>query len=238
MERAQKDYELALIESGLMKDEIMASAKGLTQAEIDVKIARMDLEKTRIRAPFAGIVTDIRISAGESLAPGRDLLTLVDVSLLRVKARVLESEAGKIRPGRDALLRFSAHPGKAFRGRVEVVSPVILAAERTLSVFIRIMDPSREIKPGMHAEAEIVTDIYNQRLLVPQEAILVRGGRKLVFIVEDGVAKWRYVEVGAENARFAEVRSSGEPDGVKEGAAVIVEGHFALAHDTRVGTRE
>ena len=239
MERAQKDYELALIESGLKKDEIMASAKGLTQAEIDVKIARMDLEKTRIRAPFAGVITDIKVSAGESLEAGRDLLTLVDVSRLNVKAKVLESEAGKIRPGRDAILRFSAHPGKVFQGRVEAVSPVILAAERTCAVFIRVMNPSEEIKPGMHAEAEIVTETYRQRLLVPQEAILVRGGRKLVFIVEEGVAKWRYIEVGVENARFAEVLSSSEPgSGVRENAAVIVEGHFALAHDTRVSFRE
>jgi multidrug efflux pump subunit AcrA (membrane-fusion protein) len=81
----------------------------------------------------------------------------------------------------------------------------------------------------MHAEVEIAADIYKDRLLVPQEAVLVRGGRKLVFTVEEGLAKWRYIEVGLENKDYAEVL-----DGIKEGEMVIVEGHFTLAHDARV----
>jgi multidrug efflux pump subunit AcrA (membrane-fusion protein) len=96
-------------------------------------------------------------------------------------------------------------------------------------VHIAVENPQEEIKPGMHAEVEIAADIYKDRLLVPQEAVLVRGGRKLVFAVEEGLAKWRYIEVGLENKDYAEVL-----DGVKEGEMVIVEGHFTLAHDARV----
>ena len=66
-------------------------------------------------------------------------------------------------------------------------------------------------------------------LVFPQEAVLVRGGRKLAFVVENGLAKWRYIKVGLENEDFAEVL-----EGVKEGEPVIVEGHFTLAHDARV----
>jgi multidrug efflux pump subunit AcrA (membrane-fusion protein) len=81
----------------------------------------------------------------------------------------------------------------------------------------------------MHADVEIAADIYKDRLLVPQEAVLVRGGRKLVFVVEEDLAKWRYIEVGLENEDYAEVL-----DGVKEGEMLIIEGHFTLAHDARV----
>jgi multidrug efflux pump subunit AcrA (membrane-fusion protein) len=119
-ESVQKEYETALIEAGRKKDEIMATTKGLTQAEIDVKVAQMDLEKTRIRAPFAGILTDIKISPRENVDAGRELCTLVNISKIWVKARILESEIGKIKAGREVDLRFSAYPGKAqarFRGR-------------------------------------------------------------------------------------------------------------------------
>ncbi len=81
----------------------------------------------------------------------------------------------------------------------------------------------------MHAEVEIAAEIYEDRLLIPQDAVLVRMGRKLAFVVEEGIAKWRYIEVGLENEDYAEVL-----DGIKEGETVIIEGHFTLAHDAKV----
>ncbi|OGD28602.1 MAG: hypothetical protein A2V57_05830, partial [Candidatus Aminicenantes bacterium RBG_19FT_COMBO_65_30] len=211
LEKAQSALELALIEAGRKKDEVQAATKGLTQAEVEVKIARLNLEKTRIRAPFAGIVTDVKLSPKERLDPGRELFTLVDISRIKVKAKVLESEVGKVVSGREVDLRFSAFPGRAFRGRIEAVSPVINAEDKTCGVYVAMDNPSEEVKPGMHAEVEFPTEIFKERLLVPQQAILVRGGRKLVFAVEGDVAKWRYIEVGLENERFAEVLPGKEP---------------------------
>jgi len=228
-EKAKRSYESLLIESGVKQEEVMAAAKGLTQAEIDARIAQMELERTKIRAPFAGIISDIKVSLQEYISAGRELFTLVDISRIKVQAKVLESEIGKMKVGYEAALRFSAYPGKTFKGHVEAVSPIINPEDRTCAVHIAVENPQEEIKPGMHAEVEIAADIYKDRLLVPQEAVLVRGGRKLVFAVEEGLAKWRYIEVGLENKDYAEVL-----DGVKEGEMVIVEGHFTLAHDARV----
>jgi len=239
LEKAQGGLELALIEAGRKKDEIMASTKGLTQAEVDVKIARLNVEKTRIRAPFAGIVTDIKLSPKERLDAGRELFTLVDISRIKVKAKVLESEVGKVVAGREVDLLFSAFPGRTFKGRIEAISPVINAEDKTCAVHVTMDNPSEEVKPGMHAEIEIPTEIFKDRLLVPQQAILVRGGRKLVFAVEGDIAKWRYIEVGLENERFAEVLPGKEPGwGVSAGDTIIIEGHITLAHDTKVSIVE
>jgi RND family efflux transporter MFP subunit len=238
-EAAQKDYEIALIEAGRKKDEIMATTKGLTQAEIDVKLAQMELEKTRIRAPFAGVLTDIKISPRERIDVGRELCTLVNIGRIWVKAKILESEIGKIKTGREVDLRFSAYPGKVFKGTVEAVSPIVNAEDKTCAVHVALSNPTEEIKPGMHAEVEIAAEIYKGRLLVPQEAILVRGGRKLVFVVENGLAKWRYVKIGLENENFAEVLAGERPEEtVNEGDLVIIEGHFTLAHDASVTIKE
>jgi len=235
LERCQSALELALIEAGSKKDEVQAATKGLTQAEVAVKVARLNLEKTRIRAPFAGIITDIKLSPKERIDGGRELFTLVDISRIKVKAKVLESEVGKVVAGRDVDLRFSAFPDRTFRGRIEAVSPVIDAEDKTCGVYVAMDNPSEEIKPGMHAEVEFPTDIYKGRLLVPQEAVLVRGGRKLVFAIEGDTAKWRYIEVGLENEHFAEVLPGKEPGwGVSAGDTIIIEGHGTLAHDTKV----
>lgn len=228
-EDTQKEYEMVLIESGEKKDEIMAAAKGLTQAEVNVKKAKMNLQKTKILAPFQGIICDIQVSPGEHVTSGRELFTLVDISRINVHARVLESEIGKMEVGREVDLRFSAYPGKVFKGKVKAISPIVNAEDKTCKVIIDVANPEEEIKPGMHAEVEIAAEIYENKLLIPQEAVLVRSGRKLVFVYDDGLAKWRYVETGLENEDYAEVL-----DNVKEGELVLVDGHFTLSHDARV----
>lgn len=228
-EKASKNYEMVLIESGKMKEEVLAAAKNLTQNEIAVKEAQLTLEKTKIRAPFSGIVFDIQVSFHERVSAGTELFTLVNIDRIHVQARVLESEIGKMRVGREVDLKFSAYPGKIFKGKVKAISPVVNPDDRTCKVTIDVANPEEEIKPGMHAEVEIAAEIYEDRLLIPQDAVLVRMGRKLAFVVEEGIAKWRYIEVGIENEDYAEVL-----DGVKEGETVIIEGHFTLAHDANV----
>jgi RND family efflux transporter MFP subunit len=228
-DRVRNAHEVLFIEAGMKKDEVQAAAKGLTQAEVEVAIARMELDRTRVRAPFEGIVTGVKISSGESVGPGQDLFTLVDVREIRVEARVLESEIGRIKIGREASLKFAAYPGRVFRGKVRAVSPVVDPETKTCGVHIVIENPIEEIMPGMHAEVEIEAEVFKDRLLIPQEAVLVRGGRKLVFVVGDGLAKWRYIEPGLENERFVEVL-----EGVKEGEEIITDGHLTLAHDAEV----
>lgn len=229
LEKTRRNYELALIGSGLKREEIIASSKGLTQAEVNVKIARLELEKTRIRAPFSGTITQIKVAEGETIEAGREICTLVDISQVELEARILETEVSKVKEGSEADVYLSAYPARVFKGRVTAISPLVNPAEKTCSVFISLDNPAGEIKPGMHAEVRIVSEIFPRRLLVPQSALLVRGGRPLVFVVENGLAKWRYVQTGEENEQYVEIL-----DGVQEGEPVIVEGHLTLAHDSPV----
>lgn len=228
-EKASSEYELALIEAGDKKEEILAATKNLTQAEITVKEAQLDLEKTKVRAPFSGIVYDIQVSPQEHITAGQELFTLVNIDRIQVQARVLESEISKMKVGREVDLKFSAYPGKVFKGIVKAISPVINPEDRTCKVTIDVANPEEEIKPGMHADVEIAAEIHKDRLLIPQEAVLVRMGRKMAFVIEGELAKWRYIDVGLENEDYIEVL-----DGVKDGETVIVDGHFTLAHDAKV----
>jgi len=228
-ESASKKYEMVLIESGQLKGEIREAAKGVTQADVQVKKAQMDLEKAKISAPFSGIICNIQVAPQEHVSNAQELFTLVNIDQIQVHAKVLESEVGKMKTGREVILSFSAYQGKDFKGIVKSISPIIDPEDRTCKVIVVMHNPDEVIKPGMHAEVEIITDIYPDRLLIPQEAILLRGGRKLAFVVEGDLAKWRYLELGLENEDYAEVI-----DGVQEGEEVAVEGHFTLAHDARI----
>jgi len=234
-ERGQR-LEMILIEAGDKKDEVMAAAKGLTQAEVNVKKARLDVEKCIVRAPFSGIITDIQVSPGEHLSAGADLFRLVNISRIQVHAKVLESEIGKMAVGREVDLRFSAFPRELLKGKVQAISPVINPEDKTCKVIIDVDNREEMIKPGMHAEVEIAAEIHRDRLLVPQDAVLTRDQRKLVFVVEDGLAKWRYMRVGLENDAYAEAlpEEEGGESPVQPGMQVIVDGHFTIAHDARV----
>ena len=227
--RISRAYENMLIESGAKKDEIMAATKRLTQAEIDLQKSRLQLARTKILAPFDGIVTAIQISPREHLSAGMELFTLVNISRIQVHAKVLESEIRKMKVGREVDLKFSAYPEKVFKGKVKAISPLVDPEKRTCDVIIDVGNSDEEIKPGMHAEVEIAADIYKDRLLIPQDAVLSRSGRKLAFVFDNGVAKWRYLEIGLENEEYAEVL-----DGITEGEQVLIDGHFTLAHDARV----
>jgi len=140
-EKAGKDFEMALIESGEKKEEILAAAKGLTQAEIAVKEAQIKIEKTKIRAPFSGIVCEIKVLPQERVTANQELFTLVNISQIQVRAKVLESEVGKIKVGREADLRFSAYPERVFKGKVKAISPIINPDDKTCSVIIDVSNP-------------------------------------------------------------------------------------------------
>lgn len=231
-ENVKDAHEILLIEAGMKKDDVRAAVKGVTQAEIDVTKARIKLEKTKIKAPFDGIVTGVKVFARENISPG-EVFTLVNISKIRVAAKVLESEIGRIRRGQSAEIAFTSYPGKVFPGTVQAVSPIVKAEDKTCDVYLLVDNPKEEIKPGMHAEVDIAAEVHRDRLLVPQDAVLLRNGRKLVFAVEDGLAKWKYVETGLENEQFVEILN-----GIVEGEKVIVEGHLTLAHDAKVSIIE
>lgn len=234
-ESAFKKFEKVMIESGQKKDDIMAATKGLTQQEINVKKAKLNLEKTRITAPFSGIITDIKVLEHQQVTVAAELFTLVNTERITVHAQVLESEIGIMRVGQEVDLFFSAFPDEAIKGKVKVVSPIVNSEDKTCKVIISIENPGVALKPGMHAEVEIDAEILKDRLLVPQEAIVVRSGKKMVFVVEGDRAKRRFIETGRENEYYAEVLESSDSDsGLREGEIVIVEGHFTLAQNTRV----
>lgn len=229
LEKKRREYELSIIEKGERREDVLSASTGFSQADIAYKQAKINLEKTKIKAPFSGIITDLKVRGNQSVNPGEELMTLVNVDRLRVKAKILESEIGKIAIGRRTTLKFSSYPGKIFYGKLIIISPIVDSNEKTCNVFIDLENPGELIKPGMHCEIAIDSEIHKGKLIVPREAILVRGERKLCFVAEGELAKWRYVETGLEDDTNVEILS-----GVSEGEDVIVEGHFTLAHDAKI----
>jgi HlyD family secretion protein len=237
---AERVYRMTLEAAKLDRETVVKSQTGLTGAELNVKSAELALKKTVSRAPFSGIVTDMDIVPGQTVTTGDEVLTLVDYSTIRITAEVMESEIPALEKGRNVKIDFIAIPEKIYNGTINHISPIIDEEKKTGKVEILIDNSDLLIKPGMNARVRLDSLIFENRLLVPRSAVLERDGRKLVFIVKDGRAKWEYIRSGLENEEYVEIISDSKVGilGVHENDIVITDGHQSLSHDTEVSYKE
>ena len=226
------------------RERIARSTSGLDQAEVRPQQAQLQLERTRVEAPFGGRVADLRVVEGQHVDVGTELLTVVDLDPIKVEVQVLEAELGFLTEGRRAEVSFAAFPGEVFVGAIETINPVVDPESRTGRVTVLLRNGDGRIKPGMYAEVSLDAEALPDRVLVPRSAILERGrgeGRRrtMVFVYEEGpqggLAKWRYVNPGRESETHVEILREGAEQGMVEpGEVVLVDGHHYLAHDTPI----
>lgn len=233
--REQVLFDQGLSEEVQRERERAARLKtGVDQAEIAVKRARLDLERTRVRAPFPGRVASLKVVPGQLVSVGTELMTMLDIDPIRLQVQVLEGELAHLRPGGKAEVRFSAFPEEVFLGEIETINPVVEQATRTARVTVVVPNPDDRILPGMYARVLLEAQRIPDRILVPRSAILERDRRTMLFVHEDGKAKWRYVTTGLQNDAFVEIVANPETEMVRPGEVVLTGGHFTLTHDAGV----
>ena len=231
--REKRDYETTIAYLTANRGDVIAGKSGLCSAESECIRAKLDLDATIVRAPFSGYVANCRLTVSMQVQSGSLLITLIDLSDLLLDVEILESEIGGIAVGQKAEIAVMALPGIVLQGVVTEINPLVDLQTKGVKVSMRILNSQGSVhdrlKPGMYATARIETQVLNDRLLVPRDAILVRDQRVLVFLVRGGYAEWRYVSTGPENEENVEVLS-----GISRGDSVIIDGHHTLVHDARI----
>lgn len=209
---------------------------GVDAARLDVERAELNLRRTRLTAPFAGLIADLKVVPGQMVRVGDEIASVVDVDPIHVEVRVLEGDIGQLRTGGAGRVTFAAYPDEEFRGVIESVNPVVDQTTRTARVLLRIPNPGRRILPGMYAQVSLDARAYTDRVMVPRAAVLERDRdrRKLVFVLENGTAKWNYVSTGLENDTHIEIVPNEEFDPIVEGQVVLTKGHYTLVHGAPV----
>ena len=245
LERAVTEYQkLILFDQEIEDPEIRAqrarisrAQSGLTAAEVGLRQSEIDLQRTSVVAPFGGRVADLEVVPGQWASAGMELLTLVDLTPIKVEVQVLEAELGVLDEGRRAVVGFAAFPGEQFEGRIETINPRVDPESRTGRVTVLLANRDGRIKPGMYARVTIDAQAFADRVLIPRRALLERDERLMVFVYspdgQNGRAQWRYVTTGRENEIFVEL-TRGDEDFVEPGEVVLTDGHHYLAHDATV----
>lgn len=241
LEKAEADYREKLLFDADLDPEVRAEREraqriksGLAEAEITVREAQLNLDRTRVQAPFPGRVASVSVVEGQLVSQGTELMTVVDLDPIKVQVQVLEGELAFLAPGRRAALRFSAFPDETLTGTIQTINPIVDQQTRTAKVTVVMDNREGRILPGMYARVELEAQRIPDRILVPRSAILERDRRTMLFVLEDGKAKWRYVTTGLENDDFVEIVEDPDTEMVHPGEVVLTRGHFTLTHDANV----
>lgn len=225
----KEELDLALIFTGAKRNEVLLNKSGMTSAINQLNMAKLNFNYTEITAPFDGVIGDFKLEVKQRINSGEKLFKMLDVSKYKVEVGILENEIPLIKVGNRAEIKINAIPGKTYFGRVIFINPLIEEETKTCRVTVEFPNTDQSIKPGMFATVKIESSILKNRVLIPKEALLVRDRRDLVFVAEEDIAKWKYIQIGEQNENFIEIL-----DGVKPGEKVIVDGHYNLAHDSRI----
>ena len=233
--KIQSDFSENLLK-GNRRNEVLAVQSGLMDAYNKYLRAELNYSRTIFKAPFSGVIGDVKFKKSQWLQAGNQAAVLYDLSVIKFVAPVLEDDTPEIEQGAMAVLKISALPQNDYRAVVKEINPAIDAEKRMMNVGIYLSNKKYRIKPGMSARIQIKTKVYENRLLVPKEAVLIRDSRELVFIIRDSKAVWCYVKTGKKNDRFVEIVSS--TFNLKAGEPVITEGHFSIAHGAKVSVQQ
>jgi HlyD family secretion protein len=200
------------------------------QAQARLDELKINLGNTVISSPVSGFVGKRALDPGAWVTPNSSFISVVDISVVRLVANVVEKDLGRIASGMKADVAVDAYPGEHFSGRIAHVAPVLDPATRTAQIEVEIENGQFRLKPGMYAKVSFTVEHKENVLVVPANAVIDSQGKKGVYLPGEGnVAKFQPVTLGMIDPAQIEITS-----GLTEGARVISTGAAALRDGDKI----
>jgi len=241
VEKARVDYvnchtqlmaakeRLAMLEAGPTKTEVAVAQAAVDEAAAKQALAQAKLDECFLKAPFAGVITEVFVRPGDLATPRTPLLKMMDPSSLVVRAGLPESCAADIRKGTEVVVRLDAYPRKTFNAKIDRVYPRLELESRTRIIEAKIIEPV-ELIPRLFARVSVQGRVATEAVVVPDSAIVTTPrGDKIVYVVEGGQARVRKVAIGLEQGPRVQIA-----DGVQTGEMVVTAGNLNLKDGANV----
>ncbi|WP_455375187.1 efflux RND transporter periplasmic adaptor subunit [Kaarinaea lacus] len=211
--------------------ELRSAKARLSVAEEEVRTSKLSLENPRIVAPFAGTITARYVEVGQWVVPSETLFTLVDQSQREIEVRVDAADSGGIAVGQTVTLSSDAFPGLEWSESVTRLAAATsnVGNANTVSVYISLGSKAPSLRFGQQVDAEIRTSWNPSALKVPYGAIITRGGKSYVAVVDNNVITLVEVETGIEDFTHVEIRQ-----GVHVGQYIILANGADIEEGDRV----
>ncbi|UCG56083.1 MAG: efflux RND transporter periplasmic adaptor subunit [Phycisphaerales bacterium] len=234
----EKKRILALYESGSITEQnrdraITAAdlaAASLSLAKANLELAQISLRESTIVSPIDGIVTAKHIDEGNMVALGQRIVAVADMKTVKIVAAVAERYGSRVAVGMPVRIRVDAFENREFEAQVYSVHPALDEHTHTMQVEIRLGNDESLLKPGMFARVTLITNRKDAVVVVPRDIVL--GGKidkHYVYVIEDGAARKRFVEIGVVEGARCEVT-----DGLQAGERLVVNGMNYLADGMNV----
>lgn len=240
--RAEADRDLA--QQSLARTKDLLNQKASSQSELEradatarsneaqLALLKVRLARTTVRAPFAGVMGQRTVSLGDYVTTDTRLASLQTVTPQRAVFQVPERYAAQLKTGQQVTFRVAALRGQEFTGRVDFVDPVVQLPGRTITVKAVTPNSKRTLQSGMFIEARLATAVRPNAVVIPEDAIIALQGSSFVWVVNQGKATRRQVDLGVRTPGFVEARS-----GVEAAEQVVVGGQERLAEGAPVAPK-
>ncbi|ADQ14299.1 efflux RND transporter periplasmic adaptor subunit [Halanaerobium hydrogeniformans] len=214
---------------GPREEQIRASAAQVKQAEASLDEIEDTLSKTVIRAPFTGLVFERHIEKGEMIGSGQPIVNLINIDQLYVEIEITASAVSRINKG--DIVEVKAETMQHYiEGEITNIAPQADPESRSFLVKVKIDNPDHSLRPGMFADVRLLKGEAGDAVVVPIESILdLTEETPYLYVVEDGKAIRREVEVGLQTDTQAEIIS-----GLEAGESVIIRGQQRLDAEDEV----
>lgn len=213
------EYEKLIDRNAITQTEIDAQRASVSIAEARLASARAELSYHHLRAPFSGTVGLVDFSKGKLVSQGTELLSLDDLSLLRLDLQVPESYLSQLSVGMQVQGSSSAWNGQLFQGEVVAIDPRVNPDTLNVRVRVEFNNPNKQLRPGMMLSATLTFPPLHQAV-VPVQALEYSGTKRYVYrIDENNIAHRTEVHLGARVEHLVLIT-----DGVSLGDRIVVQG--------------
>ncbi len=206
------------------------AASALKVAEANLSFEKTRLLKTRILAPWSGIVSVRRVSPGAFVRAGQPITQLAAINTIKVTFNAPERYLSSLHKGAAVTVSTTAFPGYALEGDIDVVEPALDANLRSARILARVRNPEGKFRPGMSANVSATLAERGSAMVVPNEAVFVEGNQSFVFLVKpDSTVARQVLVLGSRQADVVEVL-----EGLAPGSQVVTAGHQKLFDGMKV----
>ncbi|MEY4729437.1 MAG: hypothetical protein RL020_595 [Pseudomonadota bacterium] len=201
-----------------LESQLAALEQQLRGARAQGDIARRNVGKSSVFAPATGRIEQKQVSKGDYVTPGKLLFQIATSELLRVRLPFPETVAAKIQPGQAVKLISPLSPDKPIEAKVEEIRALVGTSNRSIEAIIKFRNPG-EWRAGASVNGEVIVGERNGATTVPAISVVLRPAGKVIYVVNDGKAEQRMVDVGVRQDGYVEILS-----GVKSGESVVLDG--------------
>ncbi|NLY71131.1 MAG: efflux RND transporter periplasmic adaptor subunit, partial [Clostridiales bacterium] len=224
---AKEDYErmsLLYKEGAVSQQQYQGAQTQYNIAKQNLNAASDALNNCTVTSPISGYVTSVNISVGGLASQAMPAVTIADISSLEINTSISENLIGKVKNGDPVNIYIKSLSDQPYSGKFKAIAPAPATGTLTYPVTISIDDKDENIKAGMFAEIEIVTDKRENVICIPSDAVVIKSGEPKVVVLNDNIPTMKTVTTGLDNGTMVEITS-----GLTVGETIVVSGqHYVV----------